>query len=167
MTGYNRWHPTVIASGKITAQSTTEICHSTGTKSVAMITIRAISRIDITKDSQKRRKIFGTSMKKLERSTSFLVAPQVMLYENVCASRACVRWTLNPPKKKKLEQISVRSEGERRNLKTYKKGIQVVFSINASSNDRVPRRYSKRVNPILPAPGKTTVQASQISKECM
>lgn len=38
-------------------------------------------RVEITSESQKRLRIFGTSIQKLERSTSFLVAPQVMLYE--------------------------------------------------------------------------------------
>lgn len=47
-----------------------------------------------------------------------------------------------------------------------KKGIHVRFSINESMMFRWPRRYSSNVNPMLPAPGKTTVQASQISKLC-
>jgi hypothetical protein len=47
--------------------------------------------------------ILGTSLKKLEISTSFLVAPHVILYENRCARIAWVMWMLKPPKKKKLE----------------------------------------------------------------
>ena len=40
---------------------------------------------DTSQEDQKRLKIFGTSLKKFDRSTSFFVAPQVMLYENVWA----------------------------------------------------------------------------------
>lgn len=49
-----------------------------------------------------RLNIFGISSKKFDRSTSFLVAPHVMLYENKCARMACVRGMERPPKKKKL-----------------------------------------------------------------
>jgi hypothetical protein len=55
-----------------------------------------------TKATRKRLRIFGTSRKKLERSTSFFVAPHWMLYENKCARRALDKWIDNPPKKKKL-----------------------------------------------------------------
>ena len=48
-----------------------------------------IITVENTSAIQKRLKIFGTSCQKLERSTSFFVAPQVMLYENRCASSAC------------------------------------------------------------------------------
>lgn len=54
-----------------------------------------------------RLKIFGISSKKFERSTSFLVAPHVMLYENMCARMDCVRGMERPPKKKKLQAIGV------------------------------------------------------------
>ena len=43
---------------------------------------------EITSESQKRLRIFGTSIQKFERSTSFLVAPQVMLYEKRWARMA-------------------------------------------------------------------------------
>jgi len=46
--------------------------------------------------------ILGTSLKKLERSTSFLVALHVILYENKCARIAWLKGMLSPPKKKKL-----------------------------------------------------------------
>ena len=51
--------------------------------------------------------ILGTSLKKLVRSTSFLVAPHVILYENKCARIAWLKGMLNPPKKKKLILDSV------------------------------------------------------------
>ena len=38
-------------------------------------------RVEITSESQKRLRILGTSIQKLDRSTSFFVAPHVMLYE--------------------------------------------------------------------------------------
>lgn len=47
---------------------------------------------------------------------------------------------------------------------THKNGIQLRFSTSESRRFLWPRRYSRRVNPILPAPGKTTTHASQISK---
>ena len=50
-----------------------------------MITHRA----EIKSESQKRLRILGTSIQKLERSTSFLVAPQVILYEKRWARMAC------------------------------------------------------------------------------
>jgi len=58
-----------------------------------------------TSETRKRFKILGTSMKKFERSTSFFVAPHVMLYENRCESSARERWMLKPPKKKKLNNL--------------------------------------------------------------
>lgn len=85
------WHPVEIASGKITAQSKLGTRHSTGTSDVLKMTIIAVSSRHTMIASQKRRRIFGTSRKKFERSTSFLVAPQVMLYENKCARRAWER----------------------------------------------------------------------------
>ena len=42
-------------------------------------TIAAMIKEETMMESQKRRTILGTSMKKFERSTSFFVAPQVML----------------------------------------------------------------------------------------
>ena len=52
--------------------------------------------------NQKRFAIFGISLKKLLRSTSFFVAPQVMSYEKRCARMAWLRGMERPPKKKKL-----------------------------------------------------------------
>ena len=91
MTGYNRWHPTTIASGNMTAQSMLGTRHSTGMIGVLRTTIIATSSKHTTIDSQKRRKIFGTSRKKFDRSTSFFVAPQVILYENKWARSAWER----------------------------------------------------------------------------
>lgn len=45
-------------------------------------------RDDISRGNQNRLKIFGISLKKLDRSTSFFVAPQLMLYENRWARMA-------------------------------------------------------------------------------
>ena len=79
------------------------IRHARGTRGVLRMII-AMTRIHATShENQKRLKIFGTSLKKFDRSTSFFVAPQVMLYENMWARRAWERWMLSPPKKKKLE----------------------------------------------------------------
>lgn len=57
------------------------ILHSGGMKLVERTMTVMTHRIDITSESQKRLRIFGTSIQKFERSTSFLVAPQVILYE--------------------------------------------------------------------------------------
>jgi len=86
----------------MTAQATPGICHPRGTRLVERTIIIAIIRKLMTSDSQKRRKIRGTSMKKLDFSTSFLVAPHDMLYEKRCARIAWDRWIDRPPKKKKL-----------------------------------------------------------------
>ena len=58
--------------------------------------------METSSGNQKRFAIFGISLKKLDRSTSFFVAPQVMLYENRCARIAWLRGIDRPPKKKKL-----------------------------------------------------------------
>jgi len=47
-------------------------------------------------------KIFGTSLKKFDLSTSFFVAVHVILYEKRWARMACESGIDNPPKKKKL-----------------------------------------------------------------
>ena len=65
-------------------------------------------------------------MKKLERSTSFLVAPQVMLYENVWARMAVDTGIERPPKKKKLKRhqsLDMAAEG----ASTHKNGIHMMF----------------------------------------
>ncbi len=101
-TGNKMWQPAVIASGKISAQSTPGICHPIGTMFVVRITIPAQTIRQSANAIQKRFKIFGTSSQKLLRSTSFFVAPHWMLYEKRCARRAWERWIERPPKKKKL-----------------------------------------------------------------
>ena len=83
-----------------------ETRHEIGTRGVAKIIIPATSTTDTDKANQKRLIILGTSLKKLDLSTSFLVAAQVMLYENRWANIAWERWMLIPPKKKKLNKIS-------------------------------------------------------------
>ena len=75
----------------MTAQSQPSICQPVGIAGVEKTTITATSRMQMTSAIQKRLRILGTSSQKLERSTSFFVAPQVMLYEKRCARRACER----------------------------------------------------------------------------
>jgi hypothetical protein len=89
--GNKMWLPATTASGKMTAQSTPGICHPGGTRPVERTTIITIMKKLMTSDSQNRRRMRGTSMKKLDRSTSFLVAPHVMLNEKRCARSACDR----------------------------------------------------------------------------
>ena len=73
----------------MTAQSQPKIRHPMGTASVVRMIMTKTITAENTSAIQKRLNIFGTSCQKLERSTSFFVAPQVMLYENRCASSAC------------------------------------------------------------------------------
>ena len=121
-------------------------------------------RVEITNENQKRLRILGTSIQKFERSTSFLVAPQVMLYEKRWARMAWEIWIDKPPKKMKLKcTISTKQRAESW-VRTYKNGTQLKFSRKAPKKLRCPRRYSKRENERLPAPANTTTQASQISK---
>ena len=49
---------------------------------------------------------------------------------------------------------------------THKNGIQRKFSTSAAKKFLCPSRYPSSVNPRLPTPGKTTVHARRISKEC-
>lgn len=65
-------------------------------------TMPARMMIEASNGNQNRFAIFGISLKKLDRSTSFFVAPHVMLYENKCARMAWLRGIDRPPKKKKL-----------------------------------------------------------------
>lgn len=67
--------------GRMTAQSTPGTLQARGGSEVDNMIIAMIQMNERTKASQKRLRIRGTSMKKLERSTSFLVAPHVILYE--------------------------------------------------------------------------------------
>ena len=125
-TGKRIWHPTTTARGKMTAHPELSIRHARGTRGVLRMII-AMTRIHATShENQKRLKIFGTSLKKLERSTSFLVAPQVMLYENVLARMAVDTGIESPPKKKKLQEHQdwdMASEG----ASTHKNGIHIMF----------------------------------------
>lgn len=94
-------------SGNNTPQFTAGTRHAIGVALVLSTPIPATAVKHTRNTNQKRRRIRGTSMKKFERSTSFAVAPQVMLYENRCARSATDRWMLSPPKKKKLWRASV------------------------------------------------------------
>ncbi len=97
---------TTYASGRITAQSQPAMRQPTGTASVVRMIIAAQHAKLMTSAIQNRLRILGTSCQKFDRSTSFFVAPHVMLYENRWASRAWERWILSPPKKKKLSGMS-------------------------------------------------------------
>jgi hypothetical protein len=78
------------------------IFQSKGMYGRAKATIAAATRRHRTNAIRKRARIFGTSKKKFDRSTSFFVAPHVMLYENKWARMALLRWIERPPKKMKL-----------------------------------------------------------------
>lgn len=79
------------------------ILHSGSMKPVEKTKTVMMHRVEITSDNQKRLRIFGTSIQKLERSTSFFVAPQVILYERRWAIIAWEMWMDKPPKKMKLK----------------------------------------------------------------
>lgn len=66
-------------SGKIRDQELFSILHSEGTYFVEKPMTVITHRVETTSESQKRLRIFGTSIQKLDRSTSFLVAPQIIL----------------------------------------------------------------------------------------
>lgn len=141
-------------SGKMTAQPSEPIRHSTGRSGVETTTTPAMMTNERRSGNQKRFAILGISLKKLDRSTSFFVAPQVMLYENRCARMAWLSGIERPPKKKKLQgrtgqpgQMLYHKEG-----RTYKNGIHFRFWSTAHSRSRSPRRYSSSVNPRLPEP---------------
>lgn len=150
--------------GKIRAQELFSILQSEGTYSVEKPMTVTTHKVEITSETEKRLRILGTSIQKLDRSTSFLVAPQMILYEKRWARIACEMWMDNPPKKTKLkcdESMSIICAGLGQ---THKKGTQVKFSMKAPKRLRCPRRYSKRENATLPEAGNTTIQAIQISK---
>jgi hypothetical protein len=90
------------ARGRITAHEPDGTCHCGGMSGVLSTTIPMRVTKHKRKATQNRLKIRGTSMKKFDLSTSFFVAPQVMLNENKCARRAVEMCMLSPPKKKKL-----------------------------------------------------------------
>ena len=110
-------------SGKMIAQAEPSTRHPSGTNDVAHTTTQPriaterrtenqnlVLRCDMYEDTgcgnakklPHRFIILGTSLKKLERSTSFLVALHVILYENKCARIVWLKGMLSPPKKKKL-----------------------------------------------------------------
>ena len=89
---------------------------------MARTTIAAQHARLMTRASQKRLRILGTSCQKFDRSTSFFVAPHGMLYEKRWASRAWERWILSPPKKKKLPMTSVVARRSARREETQQEG---------------------------------------------
>ena len=86
----------------MTAQAEPSTRHPTGTSDVLATTMPARRTQERRDENQKRLKILGISLKKLDRSTSFFVAPQVMLYEKQWARMAWETGIESPPKKKKL-----------------------------------------------------------------
>jgi hypothetical protein len=66
------------ASGIETAQSFGSICHPAGTSDVLRTIIPDATIMHNISATRKRFMILGTSMKKFDSSTSFLVAPHVM-----------------------------------------------------------------------------------------
>jgi hypothetical protein len=100
--GKRIWHPATRASGKRTDQEDPGICHPKGIRLLERIAIITIVRKLRMSARRNRRRIRGTSSKKFDCSTSFFVAPHVMLYEKRCASSASDKWIEMPPKKKKL-----------------------------------------------------------------
>ena len=106
-TGKRMWHPTTTASGKMTAHAEPSTRQAMGTIGVLRTTIAKMTTHETSHENQKRLKILGISLKKFDRSTSFLVAPHVMLYEKQWARIACETGIESPPKKKKLgEEVS-------------------------------------------------------------
>ena len=63
--------------GKMMAHAVT--CHSIGIIGHVVAIMTPRTRNEQMRATRKRTRIFGTSRKKLDFSTSFLVAPQVML----------------------------------------------------------------------------------------
>ncbi len=63
----------------MTDQSVESILHPIGMSVELLMIIAAMSMNEMSSASQNRLMIFGPSRKKLDRSTSFLVAPQVIL----------------------------------------------------------------------------------------
>lgn len=82
-------------------------------------------------------------MKKLDRSTSFFVALQVISYEKRWANMASESGMPSPPKKKKLiwdEFLVLKGTGM-----TYKNGIHIKFSTKAHTMFFCPSRYCRNV----------------------
>lgn len=116
----------------MTAHAEPSMRHSMGTSGVLRIIMPATMIQDTSHMNQNRLKIFGTSLKKFDRSTSFFVAPQVMLYEKRCARMACDTGMDSPPKKKKLHRHDqhTRSFSGNQGRDTHKKGTQRMFVKN-------------------------------------
>jgi hypothetical protein len=89
--------------GTMTAHLSAAIVQSKGNMGRAKAIMVPITKVQHISATRNRTRIFGTSTKKLDRSTSFLVAPQVILYENMCARIALVKWIDRPPKNMKLQ----------------------------------------------------------------
>lgn len=66
---------------------------------VASTIMATIANVENANENLKRRSTLGASMKKLENSSSFAVAPQVMLISNMCANSAWETWRERPPRK--------------------------------------------------------------------
>ena len=101
------WPPATTARGKMTAQSDPSMRHWMGTAGVLRMIMPKMTIQATSHENQKRLKILGISLKKFDRSTSFFVAPHVILYEKQCARIACDTGIESPPKKKKLHAIGV------------------------------------------------------------
>jgi hypothetical protein len=103
--GKKIWHPDTNRRGKRAAQAFQETCHANGRK--------LLEKMIIMKSARKLRRSAGpcrfmirrNKIKKSAFSTTFLVAPHVMLYEKRCASRACDKGIERPPKNKKLRIV--------------------------------------------------------------
>lgn len=74
--------------GRIRDQELFSILHSGGTSFVERKMTIKTHKVEISSESQKRLRTLGTSIQKLERSTSFLVVSQVMLHEKRWARMA-------------------------------------------------------------------------------
>ena len=105
--------------GKITAQADPSTLHSTGTNLIEQIPIPIMRRNEKPIGNQNRFAILGISLKKLDRSTSFTVADQVMLYENRWARMDWEIGIERPPKKKKLWDVSLCSFFRKSNLQKW------------------------------------------------
>lgn len=78
--------------------------HAYGMSDVLHTIMPAMTISAMSRDTQKRLRIFGISLKKFERSTSLIVAAHVMLYEKRWDRIACETGMERPPKKKKLDE---------------------------------------------------------------
>jgi hypothetical protein len=100
--GKRKWHPDTSRRGKRAAQAFQGTCHSRWRKLLEKMVIIISARKLRRSAGPCRLMIRGNKMKKSTCSTTFLVAPHVMLYEERCASRACDKGIERLPKNKKL-----------------------------------------------------------------